>query len=293
MNNVLNINNENIITQSERKRIEFILSLFPNNSKYKNEKLIWIIKKFGWRLIKKSEDNISINFNKAKSFIEKLTWIKDIIPLHITSITERYGKPIFPDWTEGEQKCTNYELVSESNVYLIKSRNIVMKIYFHLSKNEIKNYHDFQNKIAKQKYDIDYNWEIEGTEFNSINIEVMNLQDNNIIGNDHSAISFVPMSGYKNLREYWVKKYSPILKEIMRVIKEKNWLKNFSEYIDPMNIQIISLIDWTLYLRITDISDNINETLRWENLLDSENKKIEPAKEITKKLVWEIINIWT
>gem|GEM_PF-6290231 len=40
MNNVLNINNENIITQSERKRIEFILSLFPNNSKYKNEKLI-------------------------------------------------------------------------------------------------------------------------------------------------------------------------------------------------------------------------------------------------------------
>ena len=77
------------------------------------------------------------------------------------------------------------------------------------------------------------------------------------------------------------------------LVKEKNWLKNFSEYIDPMNIQIISLIDWTLYLRITDISDNINETLRWENLLDSENKKIEPAKEITKKLVWEIINIWT
>gem|GEM_PF-6150449 len=30
----------------------------------------------------------------------------------------------------------------------------------------------------------------------------MNLQDNNIIGNDHSAIYFVPMSGYKNLREY-------------------------------------------------------------------------------------------
>lgn len=283
-------NIDSIMSESEIKRCEMILSTFPSNSKYNNKKLLWIIKKFGWKLVAWNPEDLDLNYTEAQSFIEKIMKIKDIIPIHITSMIQRYGRPIFPDGTEGEQKYINYELGSESNVYLIKSKNIVMKMYFALSKSEITNYHKFQNKLSEQKYDIDYNGEIEGKKFNKINIEVMNLPENDIIGNDNAAISFIPMSWYKNLREYWIDKYAPILQEIMKVIKERNGWGNFSESIDPMNIQLLSLENGVLSLRITDISDSILETLKWRDLLDSENPSVEITTEITKKLVWWIIN---
>lgn len=284
-------NIDSIMSDSEIKRCEMILSTFPSNSKYDNKKLLWIVQKFGWKLVVWNPEDLNINYLKAQSFIEKIMKIKGIIPLHITSMRQRYGRPIFPGGIEWDQKCVNYELASESNVYLIKSKNIVMKVYFTLSKSEISNYHKFQNKLADQKYEMDYSWEIEGEKFNKINIEVMHLPENDIIGNDNAAISFIPMSWYKNLRECWIDKYASMLQEIMKGIKKIHRLENISDRIDPMNIQILSLNNGILSLRITDISDSILETLRWQDLLYSQKQSVEIIREITKKLVWGVLNL--
>lgn len=284
-----------VVTEDIERNLNKFLALFPNNSLNNHKKLLWIIKLLWWTLVKHNSWNVDLskvdNFKDAEKKIKKLIKIENIKPLHIAHILESYGRPIFEDWSIGDQKCLNYNLTSDSNVYLLEWKDLIMKIYFYLNKNEITNYHKFQNKIAKQEYTLSYNWEINDDKIEKIDIKILELPENNVIGNNNSSISFIPLSKYKNLSSYGIKKDSPILKEIMRIIKEKNWITNFPESIHPMNIQVISIENWTLSIIITDIADDITSILTWEKLIDLKSRKIESASETIKRLVKSLISL--
>ncbi len=284
-----------VVTEDIERNLNKFLSLFPNNSLNNHKKLLWIIKLLWWTLVKHNSWNVDLskvdNFKDAEKKIKKIIKIENIKPLHIAHILESYSRPLFEDWSIGDQKCLNYNLTSDSNVYLLEWKDIIMKIYFYLNKNEIINYHKFQNKIAKQEYTLNYNWEINGEKIEKIDIKILELPENNVIGNNNSSISFIPLSKYENLINYGIKKDSPILKEIMRTIREKNWIANFPESIHPMNIQVISIENWTLSIIITDIADDITSILTWEKLIDLKSRKIESASEKIKKLVKSVISL--
>ena len=276
------------LSHDECKRIQRVLQLFPVDTRNHPERLKNILKQLGWSLFKvtHSEDPVSYNglnnFVKSKQAIESLFGIKNIKPLHITSIVQEYWKFLLPDGSLSDQKTDIFSLTSDSNVYLLEWRDSILKLYFRCGEEEIRNYHQFHNQIAKQEYIISHEGQIDNRVFHTIRVQLDPLLSDWVIGTESSSISVVPYSNHANLRQFNIQKNAPFLNMIMQEIQKRNWLTTFPETVDPMNVQFIWLDDWVLSLKITDLADDLVGFLYDQNLLSLRNKQSKLLQEFFK-----------
>lgn len=96
-------------------------------------------------------------------------------------LVKTFTKPVLPDGTQIDQRREESYLPGDSNTYLLKNAEYVMKLYFCLSKQDILAYHKFQNQLAQSAYSFDYTDEISGQEFQRVEFTVLPLPENQIL----------------------------------------------------------------------------------------------------------------
>jgi hypothetical protein len=264
-----------LLTENEKERLyRFLISISPN-ARENPIKLENLIKKLGWSILygHNYPGNQQLNQDSTESSVimEMISWISIERSLSITSLLKEYVRPILTDGTELQRQVV-VTLLWDSNVYLLKWKKHVMKLYFTFGKEEILAYHHFQNQLAQIEYDFDYEGKIGELNFNKVHIHIISLPKEGIIWTDFSSIACIPFYPGSELRAE-LSKESPLLVKIMNNIKEKNRLDNFPKTIHPMNIKFNGIVEGVLNLTITDIWDSIWEILEGQGFYNKFARK--------------------
>ncbi len=166
-----------------------------------------------------------------------------------------------------DQWSNEFEFSSDSNVYLLKWWKYIVKFYFSLWVEEIKIYHEFQNKLAKDTYTIEWDWEIWWDKFSRIVVNILHLPTETIIWTRYSSMSFIECARTNLTNDVSYDREN--LQEIADKAVDEIWRKHqFNEpkpKLSYMNIQLWKIENGTLYITITDIWNCIDKLL--ENII--------------------------